>query len=248
MRESFVIHTAYAEKFKRLTDEQFGMLVRLLIQYQLTGEINTISDATVAFAFDIARVDMDITNQRYQEVCEKRRIAGSMGGQAKQANASKSKQKLANGSKTSKTYHKRREDKIREEKIGEDNEISISNNDLNNHLEEKDIEIISRENPKEKIISLSEKRFEEFWNLYPRKEGKGAAKQKWEKIKPDAELFEKIINAVKDNIDRNPQWKRDNGQFIPHPATWLNQGRWDDDISGLKSTQSSILDIWANVH
>ena len=112
MRESFVIHTAYAEKFKRLTDEQFGMLVRLLIQYQLTGEINTISDATVAFAFDIARVDMDITNQRYQEVCEKRRIAGSMGGQAKQANASKSKQKLANGSKTSKTYHKRREDKI----------------------------------------------------------------------------------------------------------------------------------------
>uniref|UniRef100_A0A2G7T8I6 Uncharacterized protein n=1 Tax=Chryseobacterium sp. B5 TaxID=2050562 RepID=A0A2G7T8I6_9FLAO len=25
------------------------------------------------------------------------------------------------------------------------------------------------------------------------------------------------------------QWLRDDGQFIPHPATWLNAGRWDDE-------------------
>ena len=27
------------------------------------------------------------------------------------------------------------------------------------------------------------------------------------------------------------QWQRDNGQYIPHPATWLNQGRWDDELT-----------------
>jgi hypothetical protein len=26
------------------------------------------------------------------------------------------------------------------------------------------------------------------------------------------------------------QWKKDNGEFIPHPATWLNQERWNDEI------------------
>lgn len=84
------------------------------------------------------------------------------------------------------------------------------------------------------VVSLNEKRFEEFWKLYPRKEGKGAARKKWDQISPNAELFNKIITAVQDNIDNNAQWKKDNGQYIPHPTTWLNQGRWDDDISTMK--------------
>ena len=87
-----------------------------------------------------------------------------------------------------------------------------------------------------------------FWELYPRKVGKGDAKKKWDKIKPNSELFDKIINAVKENINHNSQWKRDNGQFIPHPATWLNQGRWDDDIPFTTNGTSHIEDIWANVH
>lgn len=103
MRDSFVLHTAYAEKFKRLTDEQFGKLIRLLMIYQSTGEEKTIDDSLVACAFDVAKVELDITNKKYAEVCEKRKIAGSMGGLAK---ASKCKQTLAKASKSSKTYHK----------------------------------------------------------------------------------------------------------------------------------------------
>ena len=67
----------------------------------------------------------------------------------------------------------------------------------------------------------------------PRREGKGAARKAWEKINPNAELFEKIMTAVQNNLDHNPQWQKQNGQFIPHPATWLNQGRWDDDIDSV---------------
>ena len=228
MRDSFVIHTAYAEKFKRLSDEQFGKLMRLLMQYQDTGCVDTITDDTVAIAFDVAKVELDITNQKYEEVCEKRRIAGSKGGLAKVANATNCKQKVAKGSKT---YHK---DKDKDKDNDNDNDISISNDINNNHLEEKDIEILDRESQKEKVISLSEKRFEEFWKLYPRRVGKDDARKKWNKINPNAELFEKIMNAVRENIDHNPQWQRQNGQFIPHPSTWLNQGRWDDDINSLE--------------
>ena len=77
------------------------------------------------------------------------------------------------------------------------------------------------------------KRFEQFWEIYPKKSGKGAARKSWEKIKPNAELFDKIMAAVRANIDHNKQWQRDNGQYIPNPSTWLNQERWDDDISSM---------------
>ena len=96
----------------------------------------------------------------------------------------------------------------------------------------KDIEVINDKDIK--IETLKDKRFNQFWTSYPRKEGKGAARKSWDKINPDAELFDKIMNAVQENINRNPQWQKQNGQFIPHPATWLNQERWDDDISTLE--------------
>ena len=28
---------------------------------------------------------------------------------------------------------------------------------------------------------------------------------------------------------RSDQWTKDGGQFVPHPATWLNQKRWQGD-------------------
>ena len=90
------------------------------------------------------------------------------------------------------------------------------------------------------VVSLNEKRFEEFWKLYPRKEGKGAARKKWDQISPNAELFDKIITAIQDNINNNAQWKKDNGQYIPHPTTWLNQGRWDDVINESTEQQTVI--------
>lgn len=70
-------------------------------------------------------------------------------------------------------------------------------------------------------------RFEQFWEAYPRKVGKGNARQAWAKIRVTDELFSTILNAVEQQKQWE-QWQRDNGQFIPHPATWLNQQRWED--------------------
>lgn len=72
-------------------------------------------------------------------------------------------------------------------------------------------------------------RFDEFWQQYPKKVGKQAALASWKRIHPDAVLFEKIIQAVS-AAKNSDQWQRDNGRFIPNPTTWLNQGRWDDEL------------------
>lgn len=78
-------------------------------------------------------------------------------------------------------------------------------------------------------VSLYEKRFEEFWAEYPKKVGKKAAFASWKKLKPDADLFERIMAAVVE-AKHSEQWQRENGRFIPNPTTWINQGRWDDEL------------------
>lgn len=70
--------------------------------------------------------------------------------------------------------------------------------------------------------------FEEFWGVYPKKVGKGAARKAWEKIRPSEDLVRKIISAV-ERYQETAQWQRDGGQYIPNPATWLNQERWEDE-------------------
>lgn len=71
--------------------------------------------------------------------------------------------------------------------------------------------------------------FETFWKEYPKKVGKGGAFRAWKKIKPDASAIDKMIAGVK--LQRTTeQWKKDKGQFIPNPETWLNQRRWEDEV------------------
>jgi hypothetical protein len=64
--------------------------------------------------------------------------------------------------------------------------------------------------------------FDDFWAAYPRKVGKEAARKAWlSAIKRHAPA------DIATGLNRQV-WNAD-PQFIPHPATWLNQGRWQDD-------------------
>lgn len=84
------------------------------------------------------------------------------------------------------------------------------------------------EKPGNHSKTLAEKRFDEFWSAYPKKVGKKAAWAAWKKVKPDAELFDKIMTAI-GRAKATWQWQRENGRYIPNPKTWLNEGRWDDE-------------------
>ena len=70
--------------------------------------------------------------------------------------------------------------------------------------------------------------FAVFWSAYPRKDSKAKAKASWDKLKPDKALVSRIMAALEQH-KRSDQWTRDGGQYIPYPATWLNQRRWEDE-------------------
>lgn len=68
--------------------------------------------------------------------------------------------------------------------------------------------------------------FEQFWAEYPRKIGKKAAQKAFQNAQ-DRPRIDDLLEALR-KAKRSQQWLKDNGQFIPHPATWLNRGQWAD--------------------
>ena len=77
--------------------------------------------------------------------------------------------------------------------------------------------------------SVAEDLFPKFWKLYPNKKGKAAAEKAWKKLKITGDLFALITSGLAKQVVC-ADWTKDSGQFIPHPATWLNGKRWEDEI------------------
>jgi hypothetical protein len=98
----------------------------------------------------------------------------------------------------------------------------------------------------------AESRFAEFWSIYPKRVGKPLAKAKFDAIvkggfktrtldRDSGQFVEIEIEATADEIiagtrryvesliDKNTFKRKIEDKFIPHPATFLNQGRWADE-------------------
>ena len=85
--------------------------------------------------------------------------------------------------------------------------------------------------------------FDAFWSVYPKKTGKEAARKAFKKIPKSAHpLLVPAVEAQK----KSRQWMEENGRFIPNPATWLNQGRWEDEVqtSGVNYNYDTAHETW----
>ncbi len=71
-------------------------------------------------------------------------------------------------------------------------------------------------------------RFNSFWAAYPKKKSKGNAETAWNKIKPNNGLFEIIMTSL-NTAKKSKDWIKENGQYIPYPASWLNAKGWEDE-------------------
>lgn len=71
--------------------------------------------------------------------------------------------------------------------------------------------------------------FAYFWEQYPKKVAKKDAKRAFDKLGVDETLLNRILLAL-EKQKGSYDWQKDNGQFIPYPATWLNGRRWEDEM------------------
>lgn len=73
--ETFIFHTAYIKKFKKLTLTQLGKLLKAMCEYTETKKVPEISDADVMFAFDVVKYDLDRNAEKYADTCERNKKA-----------------------------------------------------------------------------------------------------------------------------------------------------------------------------
>lgn len=79
--------------------------------------------------------------------------------------------------------------------------------------------------------------FDRFWASWPSgyKAGKKAAERAWKKAKLNGKIDEILVAIEKQK--KSERWK---GGYIPNPSTWINQGRWDDDLAEQQSDHERI--------
>ena len=82
--------------------------------------------------------------------------------------------------------------------------------------------------PKSPQGDAADELFDRFWSAYPRHVAKEKTRTSFSKV-PLLEI-PNLMSAL-ERQKKSDQWTKDGGQFIPHPTTWLNQRRWQDEIT-----------------
>ncbi len=90
--------------------------------------------------------------------------------------------------------------------------------------------------PKKLTQKRKDELFALFWQAYPNKKSKGQAEKAWNKM-PLTEILFTLIMSKLTEARSSPDWTKDNGQYIPHPATWLNAKGWEDEYQNAEIEQ-----------
>lgn len=101
-------------------------------------------------------------------------------------------------------------------------DASVMQADASNVLDQR-----REEQRREENIYTPENKFDEFWEIFPRRVAKKAAQKKYDAAVKSGVSEEAIINGAKSYAKA---CKGKDMQYIAHPATWLNQGRWEDEV------------------
>ena len=71
--------------------------------------------------------------------------------------------------------------------------------------------------------------FNIFYGAYPRRVNKLGAWQAWEKCNGDRPSLDALL-CILEKQKKSYDWTKENGKYIPHPSTWINKKRWDDEV------------------
>lgn len=200
MQEWFKARNVWGLALESLSDEDAGILMKALWHYTRTGEEADIRPELKGYLV-MMLLSLKQDEENNANLSRKRAIAGAMGGNQRVANQ-------ANSSNAT------------------DAEANEANEHNKNKNKNKNIE---KEKEKEKERELISERFDRFWSVYPKKTDKQAARKEFEKLSPDEDLLNIILNAIS-RQKASKQWK--DAQYIPYPSTWLHGKRWEDELSG----------------
>lgn len=229
-----------------LDDAERGKLTLALLDYLEYDKLPAF-DGALGMAFLVLRKDVDRSVERWEEECARRSAAGKKSA-ALRAAKNFAKDVSCENDNISSVSEEEQEDVPRSKAQASStalNTVEASSNTgtYTNPNPYQNPNTNSNSNPNAKSYSKSdpgsppgsgpaagarERDFARFWQAYPKKIGKQAARKAF--LRAEVPL-DTLLSAL-ERQRGDPQWQRENGRFIPHPVTWLNQSRWEDEATG----------------
>ena len=238
MLDKFIIYIEEMNALKELKDEEMGIFFRAMISFAETGKVPPLPEKLL-FVFRLITAHIERDHKKYMDVCEKRRIAGKKGGEA-----TREKRKAEQASQASEDFST--PDKYSKDSEKPDTDIcskdsDLKNKDESNHTDASDSNKIQKQETKPNIQT----QFEEFWKSYPKKKNQRQARKEYERLNPSMEKHREIMDSLEKQKKSN-EWKIENGRYIPFPARWLSDRRWEDIIeppnSNIYTAESFTVD------
>lgn len=206
-KKSFVLYTDYVHTVCKLTDAKAGKLFKHILRF-VNDENPVPADRVIDLVFEPIKQNLKRDLKDWEKEKQQRSEAGKKG--------------MKNRWKNKKTITPITNDNTVKQPI-----TSITDNVIVNVSDT----VTDNVNVSNNIPTyVNGQGFEMFWKVYPKKKSKGVAEKVWKGIRPDEKLLQTIINSIEQSKNTD-QWRKDGGQFIPHPATWLRAKGWEDELT-----------------
>lgn len=225
-RKSFLIYISYKEQLSLLSKSERGEVLMAMISYAETGVVPKLSGA-VMMCFSFIKSQMDRDDDEYNRKCEANRKNGKKGGRPKKTEDAEPEKKEPN--ETQETQ------RLFEKPKKPDNDNDNDNEDDNDNKGN----IHTCKSAKANLAQVQ--LFQDFWNAYPKKRGKGNCEKWFTSRKPSKALVVTMLSALSKQ-KRSEDWKKEDGRYIPMPYTWLNGKRWEDNMA-VETERTASYDI-----
>ena len=222
-KKSFIIYTSWKRWLDGLNLEQKGKWLDWMLSYTNDENPQFPSDQAVMIACMMAQDTLKRDLKKYEAKVERIKSARNQ-------NPNNNKELLENNNQTDISMKSvRNQYDIGGVNVNDNVNVNVNDNVLSkdNELNNRDINISCAKDEKNESI------FESFWKVYPRKIGKEKCRNWFKSHKPKEDLVQQMIEAVEQQ-KKSKQWS--DPQYIPHPYTWLNQGRWEDELTPTKDS------------
>lgn len=244
-RSGFLIYHNSREILEALTAEQRGELLMALLDYSEHGRLPQLRDG-LQYVFIMLRGDIDRNEQRWQEECRKRSEGGKKSAALRAAKKITQNVSCSNDIKAQEPSEEEdlpdpaalpqgapapfRSPEGSSAPASNKNQIqnqSQNQSQIQSQIQNQRQRQAQTQSGERTVQGGSEADFARFWAAYPRKVGKEAARRAFARAAPSLEQLLAALERQK----QTDQWRRDRGRYIPNPATWLSQGRWEDELS-----------------
>lgn len=234
-REYIKLWVSYRDYFDSYTMEQVGRIIFAMLNYKIDG-LDPDFDGEERFIWPAIRREIDLGTEAQEKQAAANRENGKKGGRPPKAGVVFEAEELSQNpfafDESEKSHGEGKGTDIDKEKETDTGTVPEK---------EKEKDLLGKQRSRQRegapnptpdsegfpqFESSFEQKFEQFWDAYPKKVGKVAAREAFRQVEyPLDDLLDAVARQSESEL-----WGREDGRYIPNPATWLSQERWEDDL------------------